>query len=74
MCHTFSNNAVLKLVRVNKNQMFLQVCYGTTENSPVTFLGFPQDIDELKMNTVGCIMHHTEVCLIFHTSFVYMSP
>ena len=41
--------------------MFLQVVYGTTENSPVTFLGFPQDAEELKFNTVGCIMGHTEV-------------
>lgn len=54
--------------------MLLQVAYGTTENSPVTFLGFPQDTEELKINTVGCIMHHTEVCLIIHTSLVYMSP
>lgn len=26
------------------------------------FLGFPQDNDDLKINTAGCIMPHTEVC------------
>ena len=38
-----------------------QIAYGTTENSPGTFLGFPTDNEELKMNTVGCILNHTEV-------------
>lgn len=46
--------------------MFYQLLYGTTENSPVTFLGFPQDSEDLKFNTVGCIMPHTEVPFIFH--------
>lgn len=45
-----------------------QILYGTTENSPLTFLGFPQDNDELKLNTVGCILHHTEVCFSLHPS------
>uniref|UniRef100_A0A8C2ZPR8 Medium-chain acyl-CoA ligase ACSF2, mitochondrial n=1 Tax=Cyclopterus lumpus TaxID=8103 RepID=A0A8C2ZPR8_CYCLU len=38
--------------------------YGTTENSPITFLGFPRDNDELKINTVGCIMSHTEAKVV----------
>lgn len=42
-----------------------QVLYGTTENSPITFCGFPEDNEELKINTVGCIMAHTEVFILF---------
>lgn len=38
-----------------------QVAYGTTENSPITFLGFPSDRLELKTDSVGYIMNHTEV-------------
>ncbi|KAF7247445.1 Acyl-CoA synthetase family member 2, mitochondrial [Varanus komodoensis] len=36
------------------------VAYGTTENSPVTFMGFPQDNLVQKTETVGCIFPHTE--------------
>uniref|UniRef100_A0A3B3ZX30 Medium-chain acyl-CoA ligase ACSF2, mitochondrial n=1 Tax=Periophthalmus magnuspinnatus TaxID=409849 RepID=A0A3B3ZX30_9GOBI len=32
-------------------------------NSPLAFLGFPLDSDELKFNTVGCIMPHTELLI-----------
>lgn len=39
----------------------LQVAYGTTENSPVTFMGFPDDSITRKTETVGCIFPHTEV-------------
>eukprot|EP00066_Takifugu_rubripes_P013105 XP_011602371.1 PREDICTED: acyl-CoA synthetase family member 2, mitochondrial-like [Takifugu rubripes] len=42
----------------------LVVVYGTTENSPATFLGFPQDREDLKTNTVGCIMDHTEAKVV----------
>ncbi|XP_077590425.1 medium-chain acyl-CoA ligase ACSF2, mitochondrial-like [Stigmatopora nigra] len=38
--------------------------YGTTENSPVTFLGFPLDNDNLKLHTVGCVMHHVEAKVV----------
>uniref|UniRef100_A0A8C2DPY0 Medium-chain acyl-CoA ligase ACSF2, mitochondrial n=1 Tax=Cyprinus carpio TaxID=7962 RepID=A0A8C2DPY0_CYPCA len=34
--------------------------YGTTENSPVTFCGFPFDSMERKTETAGCICSHTE--------------
>uniref|UniRef100_A0A665U409 Medium-chain acyl-CoA ligase ACSF2, mitochondrial n=1 Tax=Echeneis naucrates TaxID=173247 RepID=A0A665U409_ECHNA len=44
--------------------MIGQLSYGTTENSPITFMGFPQDNDELKINTVGCIMSHTEAKVV----------
>uniref|UniRef100_A0A3Q2PGL2 Medium-chain acyl-CoA ligase ACSF2, mitochondrial n=1 Tax=Fundulus heteroclitus TaxID=8078 RepID=A0A3Q2PGL2_FUNHE len=46
------------------NVMYSQILYGTTENSPLTFVGFPQDNDELKMNTVGCVMAHTEAKVV----------
>ncbi|XP_072224481.1 medium-chain acyl-CoA ligase ACSF2, mitochondrial-like [Leuresthes tenuis] len=51
---------ILRKVKTNMNMKEITICYGTTENSPVTFMGFPQDNEELKMNTVGCIMDHTE--------------
>ncbi|RXM31052.1 hypothetical protein EOD39_7309 [Acipenser ruthenus] len=38
-----------------------QIGYGTTENSPVTFLGFPMDEIKRKTETVGYITPHTEV-------------
>ncbi|KAF2988326.1 hypothetical protein EK904_005373, partial [Melospiza melodia maxima] len=38
----------------------LQVAYGTTENSPVTFMGFPSDSFEQRTETVGYIFPHTE--------------
>lgn len=41
--------------------LHLQVAYGTTENSPVTFMGFPNDSITRKTETVGCIFPHTEV-------------
>ncbi|XP_010138638.1 PREDICTED: acyl-CoA synthetase family member 2, mitochondrial-like, partial [Buceros rhinoceros silvestris] len=34
--------------------------YGTTENSPVTFMGLPDDTITKKIETVGCIVPHTE--------------
>ncbi|XP_066836358.1 medium-chain acyl-CoA ligase ACSF2, mitochondrial isoform X2 [Anser cygnoides] len=37
-----------------------QVAYGTTENSPVTFMGFPNDSIDRKTKTVGYIFPHTE--------------
>ncbi|XP_029692032.1 acyl-CoA synthetase family member 2, mitochondrial-like isoform X2 [Takifugu rubripes] len=46
------------------NMKELVVVYGTTENSPATFLGFPQDREDLKTNTVGCIMDHTEAKIV----------
>ncbi|NWW30226.1 ACSF2 synthetase, partial [Panurus biarmicus] len=38
----------------------LVVAYGTTENSPVTFMGFPNDSIDRKTETVGYIFPHTE--------------
>ncbi|KAK7939145.1 hypothetical protein WMY93_002471 [Mugilogobius chulae] len=56
-----------EILRRLKNEMNIKEImssYGTTENSPVTFLGFPLDSDELKLNTVGCIMPHTEATVV----------
>uniref|UniRef100_A0A4W4F1R4 Medium-chain acyl-CoA ligase ACSF2, mitochondrial n=1 Tax=Electrophorus electricus TaxID=8005 RepID=A0A4W4F1R4_ELEEL len=38
----------------------LVIAYGTTENSPVTFCGYPTDNMERKTETVGCICPHSE--------------
>ncbi|XP_048846611.1 medium-chain acyl-CoA ligase ACSF2, mitochondrial-like [Brienomyrus brachyistius] len=42
----------------------LVIAYGTTENSPVTFLSFPRDNLEQKTKTVGCVMPHMEAKII----------
>ncbi|XP_066519324.1 medium-chain acyl-CoA ligase ACSF2, mitochondrial [Hoplias malabaricus] len=42
--------------------------YGTTENSPVTFCGFPVDNLERKLETVGCILPHTEAKVVDPTT------
>ncbi|XP_017280788.1 medium-chain acyl-CoA ligase ACSF2, mitochondrial-like [Kryptolebias marmoratus] len=55
---------VLRKLKTEMNMKEIMVVYGTTETSPVAFLGFPQDNDELKLNTVGCIMAHTEAKVV----------
>uniref|UniRef100_A0A673HWR0 Medium-chain acyl-CoA ligase ACSF2, mitochondrial n=1 Tax=Sinocyclocheilus rhinocerous TaxID=307959 RepID=A0A673HWR0_9TELE len=42
--------------------------YGTTENSPVTFCGFPIDSMERKTETAGCICPHTEAKVVNPTT------
>ncbi|XP_062966218.1 medium-chain acyl-CoA ligase ACSF2, mitochondrial isoform X2 [Cynocephalus volans] len=50
---------------VNKmNMKELVVAYGTTENSPVTFMSFPEDTLEQKAESVGRIMPHTEAQIV----------
>ncbi|XP_026132125.1 acyl-CoA synthetase family member 2, mitochondrial [Carassius auratus] len=44
--------------------------YGTTENSPVTFCGFPIDSMERKTETIGCISPHTEAKVVNPTTGV----
>ncbi|XP_034960268.1 medium-chain acyl-CoA ligase ACSF2, mitochondrial isoform X2 [Zootoca vivipara] len=51
---------VMKKIINNMNMRELVVAYGTTENSPVTFMGFPQDNIAQKTETVGCVFPHTE--------------
>ncbi|XP_069005088.1 medium-chain acyl-CoA ligase ACSF2, mitochondrial-like [Embiotoca jacksoni] len=55
---------IVRKLKTEMNIKEITVCYGTTENSPVTFLGFPQDNEDLKINTVGCIMSHTEAKVV----------
>ncbi|KAM6904545.1 medium-chain acyl-CoA ligase ACSF2, mitochondrial-like [Xenentodon cancila] len=55
---------ILKKIQRDMNMKEITVIYGTTENSPATFMGFPQDNEELKINTVGCIMAHTEAKVV----------
>ncbi|XP_053158632.1 medium-chain acyl-CoA ligase ACSF2, mitochondrial isoform X2 [Hemicordylus capensis] len=51
---------VIKKIMKKMNMQEMVVAYGTTENSPVTFMGFPQDNISQKTETVGCIFPHTE--------------
>lgn len=37
------------------------MAYGTTENSPVTFMNFAEDTVQEKAESVGRVMPHTEV-------------
>ncbi|MEQ2294825.1 Acyl-CoA synthetase member 2 mitochondrial [Ameca splendens] len=55
---------ILRKLISEMNMKEITIIYGTTENSPLTFLGFPQDNNELKINTVGCIMCHTEAKVV----------
>ncbi|CAL1588214.1 unnamed protein product [Knipowitschia caucasica] len=55
---------ILRKLKTDMNMKEISVVYGTTENSPATFVGFPLDNDELRMNTVGCIMPHTEAKVV----------
>ena len=41
--------------------LFIQVCYGTTENSPVTFQSLRDDRLEKRVSTVGRAHPHVEV-------------
>ncbi|XP_049924572.1 medium-chain acyl-CoA ligase ACSF2, mitochondrial-like isoform X3 [Epinephelus moara] len=59
---------VVRRLRTDMNMKEITLGYGTTENSPLTFLGFPQDNEELKINTVGCIMNHTEAKVVDPTT------
>ncbi|NWI86381.1 ACSF2 synthetase, partial [Pitta sordida] len=51
---------VMKMIMTKMNIGDLMVAYGTTENSPVTFMGFPNDSMERKTETAGYILPHTE--------------
>uniref|UniRef100_G3P9K5 Medium-chain acyl-CoA ligase ACSF2, mitochondrial n=1 Tax=Gasterosteus aculeatus TaxID=69293 RepID=G3P9K5_GASAC len=55
---------IVRKLQTHMNMAEITIGYGTTENSPLTFLGFPQDKEELKTNTVGCIMSHTEAKVV----------
>ncbi|XP_062859777.1 medium-chain acyl-CoA ligase ACSF2, mitochondrial [Trichomycterus rosablanca] len=46
----------------------ITIAYGTTENSPVTFCGFPVDNWDRKTETVGCVGHHLEAKVVDPTT------
>ncbi|XP_074870349.1 medium-chain acyl-CoA ligase ACSF2, mitochondrial isoform X2 [Carettochelys insculpta] len=51
---------IMKKIMTKMNMQDMVVGYGTTENSPVTFMGFPEDNISQRTETVGCILPHTE--------------
>ncbi|XP_023794438.1 acyl-CoA synthetase family member 2, mitochondrial isoform X2 [Cyanistes caeruleus] len=51
---------IMKTIMTKMHMPELVVAYGTTENSPVTFMGFPNDSIDRKTETVGYIFPHTE--------------
>ncbi|XP_003467090.1 medium-chain acyl-CoA ligase ACSF2, mitochondrial [Cavia porcellus] len=56
-----------ELIRAMINKMNMKemvVVYGTTENSPVTFMNFPDDTLEQKAESVGRVMPHTEAQIV----------
>ncbi|XP_006889356.1 PREDICTED: acyl-CoA synthetase family member 2, mitochondrial [Elephantulus edwardii] len=56
-----------ELIRAIINKLHLKeltVAYGTTENSPVTFMHFPDDPEEQKAESVGRVMPHTEAQIV----------
>ncbi|XP_061079271.1 medium-chain acyl-CoA ligase ACSF2, mitochondrial-like [Conger conger] len=55
---------VMKKVMTTMNMKEVVIGYSTTENSPLTFLGYPLDNLKKKTKTVGCIMNHTEAKVV----------
>ncbi|XP_066443928.1 medium-chain acyl-CoA ligase ACSF2, mitochondrial [Eleutherodactylus coqui] len=51
---------IVRKLATETTMRFMMIGYGTTENSPVTFAGFPYDELVRKCDTVGHIMPHTE--------------
>uniref|UniRef100_A0A8C0BZ24 Medium-chain acyl-CoA ligase ACSF2, mitochondrial n=1 Tax=Buteo japonicus TaxID=224669 RepID=A0A8C0BZ24_9AVES len=51
---------IMKMIITKMHMPEIVVAYGTTENSPVTFMGFPNDSIARKTETVGCVFPHTE--------------
>ncbi|XP_053564812.1 medium-chain acyl-CoA ligase ACSF2, mitochondrial [Bombina bombina] len=55
---------IMKKILNGTNMKNIVIGYGTTENSPVTFLGFPNDELVRKTETVGYVMAHTEAKVV----------
>ncbi|XP_061867014.1 medium-chain acyl-CoA ligase ACSF2, mitochondrial isoform X2 [Colius striatus] len=51
---------IMRMIMTKMHMPEIVVAYGTTENSPVTFMGFPNDSITRKTETVGYIFPHTE--------------
>ena len=54
--------------------MSLQVCYGTTENSPVTFQSLRDDRVEKRVSTVGRAHPHVEVHVLIRPNIDETCP
>ncbi|XP_068192295.1 medium-chain acyl-CoA ligase ACSF2, mitochondrial-like isoform X1 [Antennarius striatus] len=59
---------ILRKLITDMNMKEITIAYGATENSPLSFLGFPKDNEDLKLHTVGCIMNHTEAKVVDTTT------
>ncbi|CAB1350206.1 unnamed protein product, partial [Coregonus sp. 'balchen'] len=59
-----SVETVMRKLKTDMNVKDMIISYGTTENSPITFLGFPRGNEELMTETVGCILNHTEAKVV----------
>ncbi|XP_045571736.1 medium-chain acyl-CoA ligase ACSF2, mitochondrial isoform X2 [Salmo salar] len=55
---------VMRKLKTDMNVKDMIIGYGTTENSPAAFVGFPRDNEELKTETVGCILNHAEAKVV----------
>ncbi|XP_063315132.1 medium-chain acyl-CoA ligase ACSF2, mitochondrial [Pelobates fuscus] len=55
---------VMRKIINETNMKDILIGYGTTENSPVTFMGFPHDDYSRKTETVGHILPHTEAKIV----------
>ncbi|OCT60641.1 medium-chain acyl-CoA ligase ACSF2, mitochondrial isoform X1 [Xenopus laevis] len=59
---------VMKKILTETNMKEIVIAYGTTENSPVTFMGFPHDNFIRKTETVGHVLSHTEAKVVDTTT------
>ncbi|KAE8576802.1 hypothetical protein XENTR_v10004322 [Xenopus tropicalis] len=59
---------VMKKILTETNMREIVIGYGTTENSPVTFMGFPHDDFTRKTETVGHVVSHTEAKVVDTTT------
>ncbi|XP_068120254.1 medium-chain acyl-CoA ligase ACSF2, mitochondrial-like isoform X2 [Hyperolius riggenbachi] len=55
---------VMKKLVTQTTMKYITIGYGTTENSPGTFVGFPCDEFHRKTETVGHILPHTEAKVV----------
>ncbi|XP_040186663.1 medium-chain acyl-CoA ligase ACSF2, mitochondrial [Rana temporaria] len=55
---------IMKKLLTETTMRNIMVGYGTTENSPVTFMGFLYDDIFRKVDTVGYVMSHTEAKVV----------
>ncbi|NWV02570.1 ACSF2 synthetase, partial [Ptilonorhynchus violaceus] len=55
---------IMRAIMTKMNITDLVVAYGTTENSPVTFMGFRNDSMDRRTETVGYIFPHTEAKVV----------